>query len=150
MLHEWGPQPLYEKPITLLTSIGVVVAHTSLTLFVPLGPGQLWVRVGSSVAVVTTAVFLNLELLVSPASGISMLGRIAGAGGVVASCGTLALMVLARLNRRRHGDTVGGEVTEVTLFCPQCGKKQTLALGGAECSRCGLTIQVTATRRSDQ
>ena len=51
------------------------------------------------VGVAITAVFLNLELFLAPDRGISLLGRIAGAGGVVASCGTLALMVVARLHR---------------------------------------------------
>jgi hypothetical protein len=152
MLHEWGDHPLYEKWITLLTTVGIVVAHTSLTLLVPLSSGQRWVRIGTSVAVVTTGFFLNLELLISPAVGMSMLGRMAGAAGVVASCGTLALMVLARLNRRIHQntETARNEITEVVMFCPACGKKQTILLSGGECSRCGLIIHVAVAREPDQ
>lgn len=147
MAHEWGQWPLYEKTITMFTSLGVVVAHTSVTLFVPLSAGQVWVRIGTSVALVVTALFLNLELLVSPARGIGMLGRVAGAAGVVASCGTLALMVLARLNRGGHPGEMVGHVSDITLFCPRCRSKQTLALGGAECWRCGQPIRVTLGRR---
>ncbi len=143
MAHEWGQWSLHEKTITLFTSLAVVVAHTSLTLFVPLTARQVWVRIGTSIALATTAAFVNFELHFSPGRGVGMLGRIAGAAGVVASCGTLALIVLARLNRGGSRDDLVGDFSEVTLYCPQCRSKQTLPLGGGECPRCGLAIQLT-------
>lgn len=146
MAHEWGQWLLYEKTITLATSVAVVVGHTSLTLFVPLASRQVWVRIGTSMALATAAVFLNLELHLAPLRGISMLGRIAGAAGVVASCGTLALMVLARLNRGGRRAERAGDNAHITLFCPRCRTRQTIALGGAECPRCGQSIRVTLGR----
>jgi hypothetical protein len=32
----------------------------------------------------------------------------------------------------------------ITLFCPRCRKKQSLELGGASCTSCGLRIEVRA------
>ena len=99
------------------------------------------------VALAITAVFLNLELILAPDRGISLLGRIAGAGGVVASCGTLALLVVARLHTQSPPTGLAGvpssELKEIMVFCPSCGKKQTIALGQAECAKCGLVIQTT-------
>ena len=150
MLIYWRDHFAYGKSITLLTSIGIMVAHTSLTLLIPLSSGQRWIRAGTSVAVAVTvavtAVSLNQD-------SYDMRWRVAlaGSAGVVASCGTLAQLVLARLNRRDHEHGAGREMmTEATLFCPACGKKQTVALGGAECSRCGLFVHVTVEKRYDQ
>ena len=150
MIFVWSSQGIGSpplKPITLFTSIGIFVAHTNLMLLIHLAAGQAWLRIGTMIAVVITALFLNLELFLAPDPGISFLGRIAGAGGVVASCGTLALLIVARLHRQvRPVNQIGskdGERLEIMLFCPNCGKKQTMALGGSACNKCGLGIQIS-------
>jgi hypothetical protein len=148
-IHIWerqsGSPP--EEPIVLFTSIGIFVAHTSLMLLLPLGPGLHWLRIGTMIAVVTTAVFLNLELLLAPDRGISFLGRVAGAGGVVSSCGTLALLIAARLQQYASPSSLQGikegELTEIMLYCPGCGKKQTIAMGAAKCEKCEMLIQIS-------
>jgi hypothetical protein len=141
-----------QKTIALLTSIGIFVAHSNLMLQLPLGSGQVWLRIGTMVALGTTAIFLNLELNLAPERGVSFLGRIAGAGGIVASCGTLALMIVARLHSRGRPSSLegvmAGELTEITLFCPGCGKKQTSAVGKSECTKCGLVIQTSVQQKA--
>lgn len=156
MIFIWESQGVGDPPlktITLFTSIAVFVAHTNLMLLLPIGPRQSWLRIGTMIALATTAVFLNLELFLAPDRGISLLGRIAGAGGVVASCGTLALMVVARLHRPVGSTSLNGvatgEFAEIMLFCPCCGKKQTIALGQAECTKCGLVIQTSVHQNKD-
>ncbi|MFT5304082.1 MAG: hypothetical protein ACI814_004906, partial [Mariniblastus sp.] len=83
---------------------------------------------------------------------VSFLGRIAGAGGIVASCGTLALIIVARLHSRGRPSSLegvmAGELTEITLFCPGCGKKQTSAVGKSECTKCGLVIQTSVQQKA--
>ena len=121
-------------------------------LQLPIGKRQLWLRIGTMAALAICAIFLNLELILAPDRGVSLLGRVAGAGGVVASCGTLALMVMSRLHRQSAsingaGDAANG-LKEIMLFCPACGKKQTLSLGYAECGKCGLIIQMTVQRKA--
>jgi hypothetical protein len=139
------------KTITLFTSIGILVAHSNLMLQLPLGSGRVWLRIGTMVALATTAIFLNLELSLAPEPGISFLGRIAGAGGVVASCGTLALIIVARLHSRSGPSSLegvmAGELTEIRLFCPSCGMKQTVAVGKSECMKCGLFIQTSVQQK---
>ncbi len=139
-----GSLPL--KQITLFTSIGVFVAHTNLMSLIHLDAGQAWLRLGTMIAVAITAAFLNLELFLAPDRGISFLGRVAGAGGVVASCGTLALLIVARLHRPARPASRNNEnddaLQEIKIFCPECGKKQTVPLGGSTCNRCGLGIQI--------
>ncbi len=152
--HIWesqsGPPP--KEVVTLFTSIGIFVAHTSLMGLLALGPGLFWLRIGTMVALAMTAVFLNLELLLEPERGISFLGRISGAGGVVASCGTLALMIAARLHKHARPSNLqgikDGGFTEIMLCCPACGKKQTIAIGAAECEKCGLSIQISVNPKS--
>ena len=153
MISVWETQTVSSMPksMTFFTSIGVVVAHANLMLLLPIGSGMTWLRVTTMVSLATAAVFLNLELNFAPERGISFLGRIAGAGGVVAACGTLALLVVARLNRQVQPSTPEGMMTgvssQITLFCPECGKQQALQMGQSECLGCGLIIRISVQRK---
>ena len=71
-----------------------------------------------------------------------MLSRCVGAAGILAGCGTLALVVLARLNRRVDYDPVSLDALEMVVFCPRCAKKQSIQIGQAECTQCALRIHV--------
>jgi hypothetical protein len=72
-----------------------------------------------------------------------MLGRLAGAAAIVAGCGTLALLVLARVNRRAPlAEFSGPDVRQVTLVCPRCRRKQTIPIESGTCAACGLGIAV--------
>jgi len=75
-----------------------------------------------------------------------MLGRLAGAAAIMAGCGTLALLVLARVNRRVPLPELSvADVRQVTLICPRCGRKQTIAIESGACAACGLGIAVRLT-----
>ena len=67
-------------------------------------------------------------------------GRCMAASGIVTGCGTLALAVLARMNRRVDFEMEGGALTEIVVVCPRCRKKQSLTIGDATCSGCQLRI----------
>ena len=72
-----------------------------------------------------------------------MLGHIAGATTIIAGCGTLTLLVLARINQRvLPAAATLAEIREVTLTCPRCRSKQTIAMGSGTCGACGLVIEV--------
>ena len=73
----------------------MVFAHASLASLVPLKTGQQWLRLGTIAAVAVAALFLDLEVVLQPDRGNSMLGRISGAAAIVASCGSLALIIFA-------------------------------------------------------
>lgn len=142
VLQEWGPLPWYEKGNILLVSVACGFAYVAVSLLVPLTSSQKWLRWVTIGAVVVTIVFLNLESLLAPNRDISFLGRVAGAAAVVTSCGSLALLVLLRLNTQVAVVEPNAEVTSVVLYCPGCGKKQTMALSGDQCRHCGLRINI--------
>ena len=140
MVSVWGDEEPGENLITVITSLAVVMAHASLSALVPLKSRQFWLRISTVSAVVVAAVFFDLELLIAPARSISILGRISGAAAILASAGSLALLIFARLNRSLGEATDPSDMTHITLICPRCGKKQAVSLGEADCSKCGLRI----------
>jgi hypothetical protein len=137
-LHTTGPS----WPLISILSLAIVVAHADLVLLCPLAPGQFWVRNTTLVAAPLTAVLLDI-MSYHDFRGDDLLGRLAGASGIVTACGTLALGVFARINRRIDFKPILREVREVTLFCPGCSKKQTLPAGDAQCPTCGLRIHTS-------
>jgi hypothetical protein len=127
-----------------IASIAVVVGHANLSLYAPLKGSQDWWRIGTIAAVVATATALDLNLLLGThrGGGISILGRISLASGILASAGTLGMLVLARLNRSLDTpETIDGVAT-IQLQCPRCGKRQAIPLGQAPCAKCGVRIKV--------
>jgi hypothetical protein len=125
-----------------VVSVAAVVAHANALARCPLKPAQRWLLWGTIAAGIATGGFVDLAKITSPWQE-EMLGRLAGATAIIAGCGTLALLVLARINQR-----VGpvpatlADVREVRLTCPRCRSKQTIALGSGKCGACGLVIQV--------
>lgn len=151
LLAEWNNEPQAETLLTVISSASVVVAHAALAGLVQLPGKQIGLRRGTIAAVVTSALFVDLEVIFDPQSGLSMLGRISGAAAIVASCGSLALIIFARLNsvaNRDHPRTELPEITEITLICPRCQKQQSRPLGRATCDNCRLNIFVSVEEES--
>jgi hypothetical protein len=76
--------------------------------------------------------------------------RILGIIGILDGCGTLTTPILAKL----HGVPCAavrypGAVNEVTLFCPQCGRRETHPLGDVTCSNCGLKLHLALLKKED-
>ena len=68
---------------------------------------------------------------------------LAGAAAIIAGSGTLALLILARINQRIVPVAVTlADVREITLTCHRCRARQTVAIGSGKCGACGLVIQV--------
>ncbi len=140
----WTDANTFEDVLVVITSVAIVVAHANLAMFVPLGGGQVWLRVATIGAVAIAAFCLDVDIVLSLSKGgqISAVARVALAAGILASCGSLALIVLACLNRIAELRSASGPITTITIVCPQCGKRQALALAGAACSGCGLRIHI--------
>ena len=127
----------------VIVSVAAVVAHANVCLFVPLTPAQRWVRVVTISAAVATAALVDAMVSADEWHFYFTPGQnLAGAAGIIASCGSLALLVLARLNRHLDRVPVLSEVREMTVICPGCRKKQTLPVGDSSCSTCGLTFHI--------
>jgi hypothetical protein len=125
-----------------VVSVAAVVAHANAMASCPLKPAQRWLLWGTIGAGLATGGFVDLARITSPWQG-ELLGRLAGATAIIAGCGTLALLILARINQRLV--PVAATLTnlhEIMLTCPRCGAKQTIAIGSGECKACGLVIQV--------
>jgi hypothetical protein len=93
-----------------------------------------------------TAVFVDLvvidDLWFPVGVSSDFLGRLAAAAGIVTGCGTMALVVLARLNRKVDYEPLSPELTHITVACPRCGKKQSVCLGDSVCVGCKLRISI--------
>lgn len=124
---------------------GAAVAYSMGCLMVPLKASQRLLRNVLIAAAVLTAVFIQLVVMsgrdLIPALDTSLMERCVAAGGIVTGCGTLALMVLARLNRRVDFlPDDQSKLTQIIVVCPRCRRRQTLPIGNAACSSCGLRV----------
>ncbi len=130
--------------LVIVTSVAIAIGHANLTMFVPLRGGQVWLRYLTICTVAITALCLDIDIVfsLSDGPGISMVARIALASGILASSGTLGLILLAGLNRIMGHRSSTDRADRITVICPQCGKRQTIPLVDASCSRCALRIQV--------
>ncbi len=128
--------------VIYITCLGAAIAHANIVLLCPLRQTQMWLRWLTIASGVATTFFVALTTHLGE-NGDGMTARLAGACGIVAGCGTLALAILARLNRRVvvTPEAMSG-LSEITLICPVCQKKQTLPLGDAACAECRVLIHV--------
>jgi len=139
-----GSDPGFVIFVTL-TCAAAVIAHASLASLCPLTAGQRWMLWGTVAAATLTAGLVDLvtagdRLLHLGRNETSILWRGIGASGILAGCGTLALVVLAALNRRIDYEPGSKEMLSLFLACPRCGKKQNVAIGEARCVACDLRI----------
>ena len=131
-----------------ITALAAVIAHANVMLTVPLRPNQSWLRWATILAGVATAVFTCITAAGEQHlqdDAVELPRRLAGACGVVAGCGTLAMGVLARMNRRylQAGSTPVTDLRDITLICPLCGRKQTIPLNApSRCGGCNVQLQV--------
>ena len=129
----------------VLLSAAAVTAHANLALLCTLTDVQRWVRWGTIGTGMLTACLLDLLALDDKFPlGIEddLFARFAAAAVIAAGCGTLALFVLAILNRRGKAEASSPELGELSLICPRCGRKQTSPVGRSICAGCGLRITV--------
>lgn len=127
---------------TTLVSAGCVAALTNLSLLATLTPGQRWVRVGTIVAGVITAICVDI-LAFKSAGPDEFLVRVGGAAGFVTACGSLALIILTRMNRPMAGaNREYREAREIAVVCPGCRSKQTLPVGASTCPTCHLRFNI--------
>jgi hypothetical protein len=125
-----------------ITCLAAVLAHANLVFLCPLTDGQRWLRWATIGAAALAGGIISVMALRVAGTGweSEFMARLAGASGIVAACGSLALLVLARLNRRVDYEPGAVEFVDITLLCPRCHKKQALPVGDARCSHCDLRI----------
>lgn len=133
--------------LTLLITVAFVVAHANLALRCPLKARQQWLAYSTVAAVMAVGVFVNLGMIEERHPQRSrILGgydRFASASGILSACGTLALVILYRINQRAIPATLkSGELGPVIVICPVCQRKESVSNGLQVCGGCGLRIHV--------
>lgn len=129
----------------VLLSGAAVTAHANLSLLCTITDTQRWVRWGTIAASLLTACLLDVLAIDDKFTlriDDDLYARFAAAAVIAAGCGTLALFVLAILNRRGEAEALSPELSELIVICPRCRKKQTLPVGLSACTGCGLRISV--------
>ncbi len=135
----WFDALFDEKIFAVLAATACFVAFANLVMRVPVKDAGRHLRTGTIAAGAATALASALIVFgLDPA----LMARLTAAAAILTACGTLALGVLARLNRRGDLESAPAALALVTLFCPRCTRKQALGLGGGRCAACGLRIDV--------
>jgi hypothetical protein len=132
----------YDDPsdlFVILATLGVLVGYANIVLRVPLKSGQHWLVMATIATAIGTGALLDLLIILLDGDS-DPLFRLVAAGMILTACGSLALMVLARLNRGVELEAATTDITEITIVCPRCRKKQDLPIGPAACGACGLRI----------
>jgi hypothetical protein len=137
---------LHQGPLAfaIIASLAAVVAHANLVLLCPLKPHQRWLAWATIACAVLTAVGVDVTMSINNEVE-DLLARISGAASILAGCGSLALLVLAGLNRKVKPKAVLSKIEEFTLICPGCNKRHTLPVGDARCPTCLLETHVSFT-----
>jgi len=128
----------------IATTIGIIAAFTgfaNLVLLAPLKPPHRWLGIGTLIGGALTAVLAIFAIIVEQ-GGYFGFERFIAASAIPTACGSVALMILARLGRKTEFVVSDSKELRITLLCPRCRRKQDMALGGAACEGCGLKIEV--------
>ena len=139
MVSIWGKPSGGEAIFTFFCVLTAVIGHANLCLLAPLRPGQVWLRRATIAAAVVTGVCV--VSLTSPFAS-TLLERLAAAAAILTSCGSLALVIMARLNRPKDWEATSELPAQVTLFCPRCRGKHTVPTGTSSCPTCQLRIRI--------
>lgn len=139
----WFEHGHHEGVYSVIVSIAALIAYANVAMRASLKPGQLRVRWVALAAATVTAACIDTQFILDHPDFRDLLDRFAAASGIIVGCSTLALAILAALNRRLTPAPVAiGEIHEISVVCPMCKKKQSIHTGGAACSECGLRIVV--------
>ena len=143
----WREHDDHVAPYTILVTLAATFAYANLLVQCPLKPGQAWLRWTTLLSVLITAACIDssiiLEKTMDRRDAGDVLNRISAAAGIIAGCGTLAMLILAALNRKLQPAPVAiASVDTLTIICPLCQKKQLIKTGGATCIACGLRIVI--------
>ncbi len=140
--------------VVMLIAAACVVAHANVLLHVPIPASQRWLVLGTIAAgaltggvVIADAAARLWDIYDSSAVEHELALRLAGAAAVLAGCGTLAMLVVARLTRKPEMPEIADiHLEEATIICPLCRHKQKVPLdgwrGAARCGGCGLRMNL--------
>ena len=129
-----------------LLCLATVVAHANVSVRAAIAPQHGWVRMSTLVVAAFTALMIELfvidDRLYAMPDYSDLIERLAAAGGIVTGCGSLALVVLARFDRRVDYEPATADLSRLSVVCPRCRKKQMIGVGESVCAGCQLRISI--------
>jgi hypothetical protein len=126
----------------------IVMAHINLVLMARLRASQAWLKWGVCGLSILSGLLLIFELMRFEDGFHDLRSRASAAAGIVAACGSLALIVLAVLNRKTDlAARLPGamDATALELTCPRCRHRQTVPFGESSCAQCELQFSIKIT-----
>ncbi|MCC6580533.1 MAG: zinc ribbon domain-containing protein [Phycisphaeraceae bacterium] len=148
--HVWTRTGDAAELFTGVTCMAIVLAHANLVIRAPLPVGGKWLIPATILAMLAAALAVEAATFTRATYQMAeTFGRCAGAAGIIAACGTLAIGVLIRFAPKIIVADDHVVLREARLLCPVCGKRNRLLVGQmTPCSGCGakLTVQVQEPR----
>ncbi len=130
----------YARLMGVAALIAFSLSHTCLLGRVHITSTTVWVVRGTIVCVWLVAVIWSYAILADDFD--EFMVRILGAAGVLDTCGSLTLVVLARLKRVQKIEHLQTSAREIELTCPRCTKRQVVCAGDSKCRECGLRFRI--------
>jgi hypothetical protein len=138
------PQEAENEWFARLTLVAAVFtcsfSHTCLLGFARAVSPNTWIVRATAVCIWILGAILSHGILVDDLTVFQ--ARIAGAAGVLDACGSLMLVVLARLRRVQKLERLQTSEKELELICPRCMTRQVVHAGDSKCHECGLKFQI--------
>ncbi len=134
----WGDW--FERATGIAAVLAFSLAHTCLLVRVPGGSGLTWIFRGTLACVWAMALMAVIGIEFEPRE--ELFYRVLGAVGVLDGCGSLSLLIIAKL--RGVEKVEGFETTSATIeiHCPRCTMQQTVVVGASSCEDCGLKFRI--------
>lgn len=144
---EWVDYLKYFYDGGMFAVAAVALAHINLVLMAKLRRNQQWLQWGTIAASAaagamaicaiwqTDGLYLGPEILLRGMSGM----------GIMAGCGSLALIVLTVMNRKNDAATPPPgalEATAMDIVCPRCQAAQRVGIGESACKSCDLRFSI--------
>ncbi len=127
-------------------TVAAVTGYANAAVRLALGDAGVWAKLIAIGSLAATGACLTAMSYLSAGfdqAAPDPLVRVTGAGGIVAACSTVGLLILYRLNRRTPGTSANvSEIAAVQVVCPHCGAKRAAAVGSSACAACGLGLQI--------
>lgn len=130
----------FGKATAIVAIVAFSLAHTCLLLRIPGGARLVWLLRATLAALWGVAVLASLMIALELDDELAF--RLLGALGVTDACGSLALLIIAKLKQVSDVARLETAAPQVELRCPRCTASLVLDVGGSQCSACGLKIRI--------
>lgn len=133
-------EDLLPKAAAVAAIVAFSLTHTCLLLHVPGGTMIGWLFRGTLAALWALAGLAALMILAELED--EFLFRLLGALGVVDACGSLTLLIMAKLKKVGRAAQLQTVAAQIELRCPRCTQLQVFEPGDEYCTHCGLRIRI--------